>query len=139
MKHLKIFESFLPRAQHFKNICWYNAKIGDVLPEEDIYQYIQSIHDDYESSFIDGDLGDRIEEFEEYELKMIPTSEIDIDEFSLDTSKMKDYIKEYKNSNNYPPIVLNDEYGIIDGTHRVNALERLGVKEVKSWVGISNS
>jgi len=61
MKHLKIFESFLPRAQHFKNICWYNAKIGDVLPEEDIYQYIQSIHDDYEGSFIDGDLGDRIE------------------------------------------------------------------------------
>ena len=49
---------------------------------------------------------------------------------------MKDYIKEYKNSNNYPPIVLNDEYGIIDGTHRVNALERLGLKEVKAWVGI---
>jgi hypothetical protein len=137
MKHLKIFESFLPRAQHFKNICWYNAKIGDVLPEEDIYQYIQSIHDDYEGSFIDGDLGDRIEEFEEYELKIISISEIDIDEFSLDTSKMKDYIKEYKNSNNYPPIVLNDEYGIIDGTHRVNALERLGLKEVKAWVGIN--
>jgi len=137
MKHLKIFESFLPRAQHFKNICWYNSKIGDVLPEEDIYQYIQSIHDDYEGSFIDGDLGDRIEEFEEYELKIISISEIDIDEFSLDTSKMKDYIKEYKNSNNYPPIVLNDEYGIIDGTHRVNALERLGLKEVKAWVGIN--
>ena len=137
MKHLKIFESFLPRAQHFKNICWYNAKIGDVLPEEDIYQYIQSIHDDYEGSFIDGDLGNRIEEFEEYELKTIPISEIDIDEFSLDTSKMKDYIKEYKNSNNYPPIVLNDEYGIIDGTHRVNALERIGLKEVKAWVGIN--
>jgi hypothetical protein len=137
MKHLKIFESFLPRDQHFKNICWYNAKIGDVLTEEDIYQYIQSIHDDYEGSFIDGDLGDRIEEFEEYELKTIPISEIDIDEFSLDTSKMKDYIKEYKNSNNYPPIVLNDEYGIIDGTHRVNALERIGLKEVKAWVGIN--
>jgi glutaredoxin len=139
MKHLKIFESFLPREQYFKNICWYNAKIGDILPEEDVYQYVQSIHDDYESSFIDGDLGDRIEEFEKYELKIITIKEIDIDEFSLDTSKMREYIKEYKNSNNYPPIVLNDEYGIIDGTHRVNALERIGLKEVKAWVGISNS
>ncbi len=139
MKHLKVFESFLPRNQHFKNICWYNAEIGDILPEEDVYQYVQSIHDDYESAFVDGDLGDRIEEFEEYELKIITISEIDIDEFSLDTSKMRDYIKEYKKSNNYPPIVLSDEYRIIDGTHRVNALERIGLKEVKAWVGISNS
>lgn len=137
MKHLKIFESFLPNEQYLKNICWYSAKIGDILFEEDIYQYIQVIHDDYESAFIDGDLGSRIEEFEKYKLKLIPISEIDIDEFSIDTSKMREYMTEYKKSDNYPPIVLNDEYGIIDGTHRANALERLGIKEVKAWVGIS--
>lgn len=137
MKHLKVFESFLPRKEHFLNLCWYNANIGDILYEEDVYQYVQSIHDDYESSFVDGDLGDRIEEFEQYKLKLIPISEIDIDEFSIDTSKMREYMIEYKKSDNYPPIVLNDEYGIIDGTHRVNALERLGIKEVKAWVGIS--
>jgi hypothetical protein len=137
MKHLKVFESFLSNEQYLKDICWYNAKIGDILFEEDIYQYIQVIHDDYESAFIDGDLGSRIEEFEKYKLKLIPINKIDIDEFSIDTSKMREYMIEYKKSDNYPPIVLNDEYGIIDGTHRVNALERLGIKEVKAWVGIS--
>lgn len=139
MKHLKVFESFLSNEQYLKNICWYNAKIGDILFEEDIYQYIQVIHDDYESSFVDGDLGDRIEEFEQYELQIVPIDKINIDEFSLDTSKMREYIEVYKKFNDCPPIVLNDEYGIIDGTHRVNALERLGLKEVKAWVGISNS
>lgn len=138
MKYLKLFESF-SRKEHFLNLCWYNSNIGDILYEEDIYQYVQSIHDDYESSFIDGDLGNRIEEYEQYELKFVPIDKIDIDEFSLDTSKMREYIEEYKKSNDYPPIVLNDEYGVIDGTHRVNALERLGIKEVKAWVGISNS
>jgi len=136
MKHLKLFESFLPRKEYFLNLCWYNAKIGDKLFEGDIYQYVQSIHDDYESSFVDGDLGARIEKFEKYELMLVPIDKIDIDEFSLDTSKMREYIEEYKKSNDYPPIVLNDEYVIIDGTHRVNALERLGLKEVKAWVGI---
>ena len=138
MKYLKLFESF-SRKQHFLNLCWQNSNIGDILYEEDVYQYVQSIHDDYESSFVDGDLGDRIEEFEQYELQLVPIDKINIDEFSLDTSKMREYIEEYKKSNDYPPIVLNDEYVIIDGTHRVNALERLGLKEVKAWVGVSNS
>lgn len=138
MKYLKLFESF-SRKGHFLNLCWHNANIGDTLYEEDVYQYVQSIHDDYESSFVDGDLGNRIEEFEQYELQIVTIDKIDIDEFSLDTSKMREYIEEYKKSNDYPPIVLNNEYGIIDGTHRVNALERLGLKEVKAWVGISNS
>ncbi len=138
MKYLKIFESF-SRKEHFLSLCWHNANIGDVLYEEDVYQYVQSIHDDYESSFVDGDLGDRIEEFEQYELQLVPIDKINIDEFSIDTSKMREYIEEYKKSNDYPPIVLNDEFGIIDGTHRVNALERLGLKEVKAWVGVSNS
>jgi hypothetical protein len=138
VKYLKLFESF-SRKQHFLNLCWQNSNIGDILYEEDVYQYVQSIHDDYESSFVDGDLGDRIEEFEQYELQLVPIDKINIDEFSLDTSKMREYIEEYKKSNDYPPIVLNDEYVIIDGTHRVNALERLGLKEVKAWVGVSNS
>lgn len=138
MKYLKLFESF-SRKEDFLNLCWHNANIGDILYEEDVYQYVQSIHDDYESSFVDGDLGDRIEEFEQYELQIVPIDKIDIDEFSLDTSKMREYIEEYKKANDCPPIVLNDEYGIIDGTHRVNALERLGLKEVKAWVGVSNS
>ena len=138
MKYLKLFESF-SRKQHFLNLCWQNSNIGDILYEEDVYQYVQSIHDDYESSFVDGDLGDRIEEFEQYELQLVPIDKINIDEFSIDTSKMREYIEEYKKSNDYPPIVLNDEYVIIDGTHRVNALERLGLKEVKAWVGVSNS
>lgn len=143
LKHLKLFESFLPKNKHILNICWYNAKIGDVLPESDIYQYVQEIHDDYETSFIDGDLGSRIEKFDSYRLMMIPISDIDIDEFSLDTTKMKEYMKTYSQSNDYPPIVLNYDtkwgYTIIDGTHRANALYNLKIDKIKAWVGIKST
>lgn len=42
MKNLKVFEDFYgykDRKHYFINKCWFNAKIGDILPEEDIYQH----------------------------------------------------------------------------------------------------
>jgi ParB-like chromosome segregation protein Spo0J len=36
----------------------------------------------------------------------------------------------------YPPIVLNKDYSIIDGTHRINALDDLGYKTVIAFVGV---
>lgn len=142
MKYLKIFESFLPRKNQILNLCWYNAKVGDILDESEIYQYVQQLHRN-EDDFSDGNLGERIEEFSKYQLKEVPIKDINIDEYYLDEDYEEDYIQKFKETDNYPPIVLDgdtkwsyqNKFTIIDGTHRVNALDKLGIKTIKAWVG----
>jgi len=137
-------ESFLPRKEHYLNLCWYNAKIGQVLDESDIYNYVEQLHRN-EEDFTDGDIGQRIGQFSKYKLTEIPIDKINIDEYDLDIDYMKDYKKMFKETNNYPPIVLDGDtkwsykntFTIIDGTHRVNALHRSGLKTVKAWVGFN--
>jgi ParB-like nuclease domain len=120
--------------------CWYDANIGDVISEDIIYQYVQYLHRS-EEDFYDGDLGDRIEQFEKYILKNIPILDINIDEFELEEHYLESYIKKYGESWDYPPIVLdgdleNGKFTIIDGNHRVNALNELKFPTVRAWVGI---
>ena len=58
MKHIKLFESYkADRKKEILDLAWHNAKIGDVLDESDIYQYVQELHGN--DDFIEGDLGDR--------------------------------------------------------------------------------
>jgi len=139
MKHLKAYKIFeanerLKSRAHLDE-CWYNAKIGDVISEEYIYNYVQYLHDDYEGAFIDGDLGDRIEEFERYKLVELSLSDIDLEEFSIDADSVSDYKNTIEKTGDYPPIVVDDEYRIIDGAHRAVAVSELSDK-IKAWVGI---
>lgn len=139
LKTYKVFES----NESILDLCWYNAEIGQILPESDIYEYIKKLHRN-EDDFYDGDLGDRIGEFSKYKLMEIDIDKINIDEWDLDVDYLKDYKNKFKENSNYPPIVLDSDtsysyknkYTIIDGTHRVNALDRYGIKIVKAWVGI---
>jgi len=112
-----------------------NASIGTKLPESDIYQYVQNIHSDYDGGFVDGNLGERIEEYNYYTLKDVSISHIDLDEFYIDDSIVDEYEEQFKHSNTYPPIVLGHDFSIIDGTHRSNALAQAGVTTIKAWVG----
>lgn len=132
----KKFES---KSEEFLEKCWRNSDIGDVLPESDIYQYVQGMHHTDED-FWDGDLGDRIENYSQYKLREISISKIDIDEFYIDEDDIEGYQERYESSKDYPPIVLEKiymgRYTIIDGTHRVNALNNLGITTVKAWVGV---
>jgi len=117
----------------------YNSKVGDVLPESIIYQYVQYLHDD-EDAFVNGDLGERIEEFNEYKLEKIEISNLEI-EFYLDTDKVSEYEKQYYKKMKYPPIVVrkygDNDYSIIDGSHRVEALKDIwGNKFILAWVGV---
>ena len=76
-------------------------------------------------------------------MKLIPIERINIDEWYLDEDDMREYQSLFEEEKNYPPIVLDgdtkwsyqNKFTIIDGTHRVNALNELGIKEVKAWVG----
>ena len=123
----------------FGKECWKEAKVGDILPEDIIYQYVQSLHRDM-SNFWEGDLSDRIENYSNYQLKEINISEIDIDEWEIDDSDVTEYKNKTRETNDYPPIIVDDKqwgkYSIIDGTHRANALHELRHKTIKAWVGV---
>jgi predicted methyltransferase len=112
-----------------------NIKVGEVYDESDVYGYTQRIHHT-DDDFIDGDLGERIEEYEKYIVEEVNISDIEIDEFQIDDSLVDEYKERFNKYKTYPPIVLNSEYGIIDGTHRVNALYELGFKRVIAFVGL---
>ena len=112
-----------------------NIKIGEVYDEADVYSYTQRIHHT-DDDFIDGDLGDRIEKYKKYIVKEVNISDIEIDEFYIDDDLVDEYKEKIKKLNTYPPIVLNKDYSIIDGTHRVNALDELGYKTVVAFVGL---
>ena len=62
----KSFQDFIKnRNPSILNSAWHNAKLGDILPEEDIYIFAQAIHrtdEDWE----DGDIGHRIERFSKW-------------------------------------------------------------------------
>ena len=139
MKYLKLYESYAKYKKVIKQVE--EAQVGDILPEDVIYMYVEFLNDassihTHEESFIDGDLGDRIEEHSKYVLENVSIENIDIDEFQIWEDAIEEYVEEYEETKKYPPIVLDSNYRIIDGNHRVNAFEFLGEKEILAFVGI---
>lgn len=138
MKHLKLFEEFGRYTKYLEQIK--NAKVGDVLPEEVIYMYVEYLNDyspihTHEDSFIDGDLGDRIEQYSNYKLEKVPIDRLDLSEWELYDDTIEEYTEEYEETKEYPPIVLDSDYGIIDGIHRANAICDAGESEILAFVG----
>jgi hypothetical protein len=113
----------------------YFVKVGDIYDESDVYSYVQGMHHT-DDDFIDGDLGDRIEKYKRYRVEDVNISDIQINEFYIDDDLVEEYKEKILKSNMYPPIVLNKDYSIIDGTHRINALDDLGYKTVIAFVGV---
>jgi hypothetical protein len=118
-----------------------NVTIGDIYPESDIYSYIQKLHRN-EEDFYEGDIGERIERFSTYVVADIPIDKIEMDEYQLDDDYVDDYVKMFEKLGTYPPIVLgqynkNWGYNIIDGTHRANALRKLGFTSIIAFVGLN--
>jgi len=117
-----------------------SIKIGDIKDDYNVLMYVQDIHSNSED-FEEGDLAERISEFSSYIVKEIPIKDIDINEFYIDEDVVEEYEEEYKIHRSYPIIVLgekwNSTWGIIDGTHRVNALNNLGLETVICFVPVS--
>ena len=110
-------------------------KLKEVEPNF-VYNLSLSLHrnpDDFE----DGDISDRIFQYEYYILdNQFPIS--DLEEWEVQPYLVNDFIRQYKQNSDYPPIVIgkdNEMFTIIDGIHRANALHELGLKTVKAYVG----
>ena len=134
MKFLKTFEKYLSNRLDNSII---NNKVGTIVEESSIYQYIETLHHT-QDDFIDGDLPRRIEWYPQYKLILIPIDRLDTDEFYWDETEVDKFKDLYLETNKYPPIVIAHDFSIIDGTHRLNALEQLGEKKILAYMGIGN-
>jgi len=107
------------------------------IEEHVIYSQVQRIHREYDD-FIDGNLGERIEEYQYYNLvPMFDLELLDQDEWDVDTDLVEDYedLIEQKGIDNMPKIVIDENYSIIDGIHRLNALLNKGITNADLFIG----
>ena len=116
-------------------IQYLKESLKNIIPNEQVYQLVQKIHRNYDD-FIDGDLGDRLDKYDNYELKEIPIADIDLEEWDVRENLVDDNIELMNKNKEYPPIVVSHDMSIIDGIHRANALNKLGFKTIKAYVGI---
>jgi hypothetical protein len=108
-----------------------------IVTSEELCCDVEDIHHNHDD-IIEGDLLSRIARFDFWELKVLDIDCIDLNQFSIYDHLVDDYMKEIKNNPNYPPVIIDDKSyshpSIIDGTHRLNALDKLGYKKVKAFV-----
>jgi hypothetical protein len=114
----------------------YGCKIGDFLSNRVIYQYVYYLHGNRD--FIWGSLGDRINKWDKYQLVKIDITKLNTDEYYRFDSLVEEYIIEYERRGIYPPPVVTNDWKLIDGNHRSNALKKLGIWDILVFRGIKN-
>ena len=114
------------------------VKLASLFSGNDVLAKVKQIHHT-EEDFTEGNLTERILKFKTYVLMELPIAKVSLGKYSVYDDVLTSLIENHKEdflSGNYPPIVYDpEEEDIIDGTHRVEALERLGIASVKAFVG----
>ncbi|HHT7008397.1 TPA: hypothetical protein ACTZ3A_000936 [Bacillus cereus] len=103
----------------------------------EVVSFVKNIH--YKGSdFIEGDIQERIESYDNYELKEIDVNELETPSYYVDEELIKEYLD--MDISKTPPLVLGyyntGEYQTIDGGHRTTVLKKLGITKVLAYVGI---
>jgi len=115
----------------------YKISQNNIVSSEYLASEVESFHHTHDD-IIEGDLLQRIQQYELWELVEYNIDDLNLDEWSIDEDLVEEYINETKKHFNYPPVIIdNKSYGfptIIDGTHRLNALNQLGYKTVKAYI-----
>jgi hypothetical protein len=105
---------------------------NQVISSDDLFDKVNSLHLKRED-IDEGDLEDRIRKHDFYELMDVDANLINADMWNSDDDLVGAYEDYARRKPDYPPIVLDDKYTIIDGTHRTKALKNLGHKTIKAW------
>lgn len=113
---------------------------SNVVDAASIYSAVQSGHREPDD-FVEGDIGDRIYWFDDYQLTSLPISQINLDEYYVDEDLVDDYIDHIKDSPKTMPPIVYDPIGqsVIDGIHRANAYAKLGYDVIPAYVGKTKS
>ena len=83
--------------------------------------------------------GQMILKYDEYEIKDVNLSDIKLNNRALnncDPSKIQKYKKEIENGADFPCLIVNEDYTLIDGYHRAMANSKAGNKTVRVYVPI---
>jgi hypothetical protein len=104
------------------------------VSSDEVEAMVVDIHHNKED-FDEGNLIDRIYEYDVYEERNIPIENI-TSPWEVDEALVDEYVK--KGSENMPPIVVDSDYDIVDGTHRFEAAKRLGLETIKAYIGVEN-
>jgi uncharacterized ParB-like nuclease family protein len=109
-----------------------------IYSDDTIINDVMAIHRNPDD-FDDGDLSSRISKYAPYELQEIAIDNLNLDEWEVRDDLVDDMKNQYESNHDYPPIVVgidrNGIYTIIDGIHRANALDQLGIQTIKAYVG----
>lgn len=112
-------------------------KIGDILSEWEIVQFVKNIHYN-KMDFCEGDLRENIEKNNSYELKEVLVNDLEEPCYYVDEELVQDYKNE--NINTMPPIIVDfyvdNTYRTIDGGHRVTVAKELKLKKIKAFVAL---
>ena len=84
----------------------------------------------------EGDLEERIWEFQSYTLTDLPIDRVCLDEWMVDDDEVETFVARILAGSPLPPILFDPEQdSIIDGIHRANAAARLGINTIRAYVG----
>lgn len=113
----------------------YLKEQSNIVPNDKVYQMVQKIHRNYDD-FIEGDLGDKLDVYDEFELKEIHIDDINLEEWDVDPDRVDDIKEKMNDDPKDYPIVVSHDMSIIDGIHRANAHHELGNNTIKAYVGV---
>jgi hypothetical protein len=111
----------------------YDEKTNYVSPEEVLDSVMRL---DANKEYLDETVKQQILSFPMYKLDEVPMATFDTNEREVDDELVNKYMDMIKFNPDYPPIIYDPEKNsIIDGMHRVKALEKLGYDIVRAYVG----
>lgn len=105
----------------------------------DVFDHVSEIHGRQEDLDPEGegDLFERIHLAHTYEIETVAICDLE-DQWSIDEGWVEKLCTQ--DPKTFPMIVLHSyskgSYSIVDGSHRISALRKLGVKTVQAYVGI---
>ena len=130
-------EKIIEQANYFLNE---DVNGYDISPDA-ILNHVQSIHGKSED-WDEGDLSDRIYRYDHYDsLSDIPMNKLNPEEWYIDEDYVDELVDMIKsNGGKYAPVVVGEDppysnYTIIDGGHRINALQKMGYTSVHGYIG----
>jgi hypothetical protein len=75
--------------------------------------------------------------YSKYVIQEIPVATINKKDYDYNDEKVDLYVEKTKFNPDYPPIIFDSKNNsIIDGVHRVKALEKMGYDKVRAYVGV---
>jgi len=120
-----------------ESIAVVESSESQLIPSNYVLDEVESIHRNYDD-FEDGDLAERILEHDYYKLVSLSIDRLDLDEWDVDEYLVDDIVLMIrKNPKTMPPIVIDgNDHSIIDGIHRANAYDQLGIKNIPALISV---